>query len=542
MGIPSVILRSQFTVPTAKSFTNYMNYITRKEAIIDNRKSELSLDDRKELDLINKSISEYDMKYSISKLEMKSDNLKDPKESEALELLNSKQLFENQSLSYEKYLSYMSRYYAIENKKNKTELEKLEQRVVRKKISETTNLLKPDKVNNKTYSGVFTKESNELNSEQFNEATEIVKKAQKNGSVFFQDVISFDNDFLEKENILNSKTGQLDEKRLRNASIKMMDKMFDSEDINSGFWIASIHRNTKHIHIHYASVETVNTRKTVKIEKEDKILYEPKGKRKQKTIDEMKSTFSNSLVDRTAQLSRISDLRNSLVQDIKEKYQVTNKKEATQINLIKGIYELLPANKKNWNYKNISENNPKAKEKIDLLTNSLMFDNNKYQEYIVKVKEESNYRKELFGETSREDKDYFENKKADINKRLGNSLLKEMKNQSNKSVLAKSLPSESFGLYQIKQSRDIVEGRSTEYPKVDQKLDTKDNNFGKEKENENYKINNYQNKNYTKPFVNKINLYQFKKALNDDYDKYRAENDYEQLKKRIAMEQERNTL
>ncbi len=542
MGIPSVILRSQFTVPTAKSFTNYMNYITRKEAIIDNRKSELSLDDRKELDLINKSISEYDMKYSISKLEMKSDNLKDPKEAEALELLNSKQLFENQSLSYEKYLSYMSRYYAIENKKNKTELEKLEQRVVRKKISETTNLLKPDKVNNKTYSGVFTKESNELNSEQFNEATEIVKKAQKNGSVFFQDVISFDNDFLEKENILNSKTGQLDEKRLRNASIKMMDKMFDSEDINSGFWIASIHRNTKHIHIHYASVETVNTRKTVKIEKEDKILYEPKGKRKQKTIDEMKSTFSNSLVDRTAQLSRISDLRNSLVQDIKEKYQVTNKKEATQINLIKGIYELLPANKKNWNYKNISENNPKAKEKIDLLTNSLMFDNNKYQEYIVKVKEESNYRKELFGETSREDKDYFENKKADINKRLGNSLLKEMKNQSNKSVLAKSLPSESFGLYQIKQSRDIVEGRSTEYPKVDQKLDTKDNNFGKEKENENYKINNYQNKNYTKPFVNKINLYQFKKALNDDYDKYRAENDYEQLKKRIAMEQERNTL
>ncbi len=477
MGIPSVILRSQFTVPTAKSFTNYMNYITRKEAIIDNRKSELSLDDRKELDLINKSISEYDMKYSISKLEMKSDNLKDPKEAEALELLNSKQLFENQSLSYEKYLSYMSRYYAIENKKNKTELEKLEQRVVRKKISETTNLLKPDKVNNKTYSGVFTKESNELNSEQFNEATEIVKKAQKNGSVFFQDVISFDNDFLEKENILNSKTGQLDEKRLRNASIKMMDKMFDSEDINSGFWIASIHRNTKHIHIHYASVETVNTRKTVKIEKEDKILYEPKGKRKQKTIDEMKSTFSNSLVDRTAQLSRISDLRNSLVQDIKEKYQVTNKKEATQINLIKGIYELLPANKKNWNYKNISENNPKAKEKIDLLTNSLMFDNNKYQEYIVKVKEESNYRKELFGETSREDKDYFENKKADINKRLGNSLLKEMKNQSNKSVLAKSLPSESFGLYQIKQSRDIVEGRSTEYPKVDQKLDTKDNNF-----------------------------------------------------------------
>jgi len=47
---------------------------------------------------------------------------------------------------------------------------------------------------------------------------------------------------------------------------------------------------------------------------------------------------------------------------------------------------------------------------------------------------------------------------------------------------------------------------------------------------------------YIKPLLNSKNLYQIKKALFYDYEKYRAQKDYEYLQQKIAMEQERNSL
>ncbi|WP_430051045.1 relaxase MobL [Niallia taxi] len=87
---------------------------------------------------------------------------------------------------------------------------------------------------------------------------------------------------------------------------------------------ASIHRNTKHIHIHYGTVELKNTRELINVKENGASYLTPKGKRKQKTIDNMKRTFANALIDRTAELSRISELRNTLEMKLNKLMEIRN--------------------------------------------------------------------------------------------------------------------------------------------------------------------------------------------------------------------------
>ncbi|MGG0741662.1 hypothetical protein [Niallia taxi] len=62
MGKPSVILTSQFTTPKSKSFTTYVNYMTRKEALLESEKS-LTAAEEKELFRIQLVINKYDMEH-----------------------------------------------------------------------------------------------------------------------------------------------------------------------------------------------------------------------------------------------------------------------------------------------------------------------------------------------------------------------------------------------------------------------------------------------------------------------------------------------
>lgn len=501
MGKPSIILTSQFTVPSAKSFTNYLKYMTRKNALLDKEKK-LSDKEKVELNKIDALIEAYDMENGITYSSIHKES--DEKEIEASKILKSKSYFNDNDKGFEKYIKYMSRQYALEKKKNKTYQEKKELEIVKSKISDFIKIEKEDfeeKEHLEYIPGVFSIYQEKMEKEDIKEVIKIVGNAQKNGSVFYQDVISFDNDFLIKEGIYNQENNELDEQRLQYASRKMMEKLFDDEKIDSGFWFASIHRNTKHIHIHFGTVETQNTRPLINvIDKDTGIEYMvPKGKRKKTTIDNMKSTFVNALVDRTSELSRISQLRNTLVEDIKLTYKHNkNELEHEQIKLLEEIYHELPSNKKYWQYgsKYLSDN---TRKKIDILTNSLMVENPNFQEYVFIIKNESNYRKELFGESERAGKDYETNKLKDIQKRLGNSLLKVMKNDSDRK--------EKFrNVYRLNKN---IENKAIPADNV---------------------------------LITSKNIYRIKRALYDDYQKYRAQKDYEYLQERIANEQKRNTL
>lgn len=513
MGSPSIILTSQFTTPKAQSFTNYVNYMTRQEALLEQEKA-LSLKEQEELNKIKQAIDQFDMERGNTSFSGNKTNANDfsDKEKEAKTLLKTNDFFANNN-DFVKYISYMSRQYALEKKKNRTVEEDKELGVVKGKASDFISTLDENKdaLTDEIKSGVFSINKEKMTLKDIEDVNKIIQKAQKNGSVFYQDVISFDTDFLIKEKLYNPETNDLDEKKIQYASRKMMDKMFQDEDIQSGYWFASIHRNTEHIHIHYGTVEMKNTRPLVTVEEGGEKYVAPKGKRKQRTIDNMKSTFANSLIDRTAELSRISQLRNTLVHDMKEIY--SDKEQLKQKKMIEELYKELPSNKKYWQYgsKHLSDD---TRDKIDVITESLMKDNPHYQEYISKTEEESNYRKDLFGESEREEKDYANNKKRDIQKRLGNSLLSEMKDNV-----------------------QILERNRNAYKEA--------NNFNKNEDKSKRDKGGesvYLDKKYQKPLINKRNIYQMKRALNDDYKKYLAERDFEQMQQRIAWEQQQNRL
>lgn len=501
MSKPSVILTSQFTTPEAKSFSNYLKYMTRKEALKENEKS-LSSIELKELSKLEVVIDSYDIKIGNSVAALDTEVLTE-KEEEALNILQRPEHFKEKEFDYGKYIDYMGRQYALNNKKSASIEEKKELSVVRKKIFNMVGIKgKEDEIHPEISKGVFSIDKEVMTNDDVKKVSSIVKDAQKNGSIFYQDVISFDTDFLIKEGIYNPKKDYLDEHRIQNASRNMMDKMFEDEQIESGYWFATIHRNTDHIHIHYGTVEMKNTRQLITVKENGVEYFAPKGKRKQQTIDNMKSTFANSLIDRTAELTRISELRNTLVEDIKESYG--DKKNKRELKLLKDIYEELPSNKKHWQYG--SKYMPEiAREKIDVLTNSLMKDNKNFKEYVEKTEEESFYRKELFGESSRTDKDYASNKMKDINKRMGNALLKEMKN----------------GSLQVEKNRSI---------------------FIKDKQNNSSMWQKNNNRFNGKLAATNTNLRKIKRVLNDDYDKYRAEKEYEMLEERIQREQQKNRM
>ncbi|HDR4727154.1 MobP2 family relaxase [Bacillus cereus] len=511
---PGIILTSQYTIPKQKSFTTYIDYCTRKKALLQDGHT-LTSTELQELNRLEFALDSFEMEIdSISSGKGKKDISK--KEGEAKAILTSPEKF-NMESDFVKYVSYMGRRYALESKKKMTKSEEEELNLLNKHIEDLSPGKNKDDQEIETEEeeilpGVFSKEKNIITQNDLVDIKELMEKSQNSGSVYYQDVISFDTDFLVKNKLYNPKTDTLDENRIRIASHKMMQQLFKDEQIEegNGFWFASIHRNTDHIHIHFGTVEKENRRKVVKKEVNGKTYYEPKGKRKQRTLDNMKTTFANSLVDRTSELSRISNLRNDLVQEVKDQFQQSKKKKQDRkLVLLQEIYEGLPINKKDWTYG--SKKMPEmTRNKIDELTGLLMKDNPVLKEYKEAVEKESDFQKELYGESGREDKDYAKNQMKDMYKRMGNSLLKELK---------KKKPYEENPLYKFQQKNEQIKkkyerGRS-------------------EKRGEYSKYSKYK-----PPLIRKKDVRNIEAALNDDLTKWRAEREYERVQERIARQQE----
>lgn len=507
---PSIILTSQYTIPNQKSFTTYVDYCMRQKALL---KDGLTLTNTEltELSRLQNAIDSFDMERGSPHSNQKKVSVSE-KEAEAKVLLTSPNSF-NTTTDFEKYVSYMGRKYALESKKKMTKTEEEEMSLLNKHIEDLSPEQMQEKIEaEEILSGVFSKDKNVVTSNDLNEIKELVGKAQNKGSVYYQDVISFDTDFLIEQKLYDPVTDVLDENRIRNASHKMMEQLFKDEQIeeNNGFWFASIHRNTEHIHVHFGTVEKENRRKLVEVKVDGEVFYEPKGKRKQSTLDHMKTTFANSLVDRTSELSRISNLRNNLVQEVKKEYlQSKDKQPSREVMLLQEIYDGLPSNKKDWTYGSKRMPN-ETRNKIDELTGLLMKDNPIFTEYKEAVEKESSFQKGLYGETEREDKDYAKNQMKDMQKRMGNSLLKELKKKN---------PYEDNPLYQFQQKNEQIKKK---YERGRSKNRGGNHNYSK----------------YKAPLIRKKDVRNIEAALNDDLTKWRAEREYELVQQRIARQQE----
>lgn len=282
----------------------------------------------------------------------------------------------------------------------------------------------------KKSTGLFTKYNDYLNSDEKNDLKEEFSNAQKNDSVLWQDVFSFDNEWLKENNFLD-KNNHPDVRLIQEATRKAMDKLFKEENLEtSGIWSAAIHMNTDNVHVHVATVEKNNTRERRYYPNKDgeKVLGY-KAVRKPKTLDHMKSSFINTFTNRDLTLGKISSLKNDLYSEftLSERLNKNTKENDFYLKQSKKIIKELPDDKRNWNYKNIS---PEAKKQIQTVISQYKKDNPKYLEFKNYVNQESNYMKSLYGKTSRDSKDYAINKEEDLNYRLGNRYLKELKENS----------------------------------------------------------------------------------------------------------------
>ena len=271
--------------------------------------------------------------------------------------------------------------------------------------------------NPKKCGNLFTSDRDFLSEYESKKLKRCFSIAQENGSFMWQDVFSFDNEWLEKYGMYDRRTGALDEKRLMEAVRNSMTEMIERENFDSLIWSASMHFNTDNIHIHIESVELNPTRYT----KED-------GFMQYKNLYRMKSKFANTLIDRSNEQKKINDImRNNIINGKKE---ISFNKDIEMKRLVTEIIKKLPEDKRQWQYGYNSLN--EVKPLLDELTSYYIknYKKDDFEELINSLDAEEEYLKEIYGEGEKYFyKNYKKNKIDELYYRMGNALLREIKTE-----------------------------------------------------------------------------------------------------------------
>ncbi|HHD2803594.1 MobP2 family relaxase [Clostridium perfringens] len=258
---------------------------------------------------------------------------------------------------------------------------------------------------------LFTKDKHSLTEKEVKKLKKDFDKAQSNGSNMWQEVFSFDNEFLEVNGLYDSENGALDEEKIQEATRRAMEELSKREGFKDLTWSASLHYNTDNIHVHIASVEINPSRE--------------RGKFKPKTLYNMKSSFVNSLLDKQKDLDKINLLiRDNLIQGKKE---MSFKEDIEMRKMVKEIVQKLPSDKRQWhyNYNSMQEVRPL----IDNLTKYYIetYKKDEFKELVDRLEKEDKFYKEVYGKRKVETTTYKDNKIQDLYTRMGNTILKEIK-------------------------------------------------------------------------------------------------------------------
>lgn len=275
---------------------------------------------------------------------------------------------------------------------------------------------------------LFSNEINELNDIQKSQIKKNFTLAQTNGSPMWQDVVSFDNSWLEEVGLYNSKTKQLDEDKVKNVIRESVSTLLKSENmLDSAIWTASIHYNTDNIHVHIAIVEPFPTREKKRffdIEKQEWI-EQYRAKRKQGSIDKMKSKVANLILDRSQDYNKIDELiRGTVHQKKSQEISILSNKRMEK--LFYQSISLLPSDIRQWKYGYQSTN--QAKPYIDEIVDIYLetYHKEEMEKLNELLDEQVSISERLFGTNSNHEK-YKETKLSDLRRRMGNAVLTEMR-------------------------------------------------------------------------------------------------------------------
>ena len=262
-------------------------------------------------------------------------------------------------LNFQEYIDYMNRSYATENQ-------------------------------NEEVTAIFTKEANYLQRSKVTELKNKLEQAYQNGSLLWQGVISFDNDFLAKEGLYDLETGKVDQQAIKSVIREALPRLIEKEGLSdSSFWWANIHLNTDNIHVHFGLSEVESVR--------EKIFYRPRGRMEyrgnfsQKTIERFKSDVFHGLLNeqtrgmivRREQI--LANIRSELINSVFRDQKVRSSAEK---NFLEQAYNHLPMDKK-WRYGSNARDFAVSKFFIDRYLDSYLENDGKelYQEFLKETKD-----------------------------------------------------------------------------------------------------------------------------------------------------------
>lgn len=281
-------------------------------------------------------------------------------------------------------------------------------------------------------SALFTETQDQLNKQEKESLKKQFQKAQAAESPMWQNVLSFENPFLEQHGIYDSKTKMLDEAKMREVTRLAMKEMLKNEGMDaSAVWSASIHYNTDNIHVHIAVVEPTPTRRQkeywVKNEdgiKEKKMQF--KGGLKKGTLAKMRSKVVNNIVDRSEQLKEINDIiRKNIILEKKNNLSFEDRQlKGSFLN----IYYKLPRDERLWYYNMNALHD--IRPEIDKFTRQYIDQYHKedFKNLKQKLQEQQEFLKSVYGEGNKKlYENYAENKTTDLYTRMGNAVLAELR-------------------------------------------------------------------------------------------------------------------
>ena len=309
--------------------------------------------------------------------------------------------------------------------------------------------------NEEKTTGLFTADQDGIDAKQKTELKKAYETAQGNGSLMWESIISFDNRYLVGLGAYDYKSGRLDDKRIKTAVRKSMSVMLEKENLSNAIWSASIHYNTDNIHVHVATVEPVPMRERkeyMRYEKEKragKWQYKMKlnketgrkekiavtddkgrpvkdmeyvGKFKESTIRAGKSAFIMELEENKELNKAITQLmRDKIVKgldgDIFKEQDFREK--------ITSLYGNLPerGDRNLWKYNaNIMKG---LRDDIDEISDMYIkrFHSENFAELQERLKERERQYEMVYGGSN----NYAENKMQELYSRLGNAILKELR-------------------------------------------------------------------------------------------------------------------
>ncbi|MED1738134.1 MobP2 family relaxase [Bacillus swezeyi] len=386
------------------------------------------------------------------------------------------------STKFSKYVSYIDRDEAVRTKKFHTYN-------VNKLDGYNQYMGNPEKS-----SGIFTKNNDNLSLSNKKKLQQVFRQAQKNDSVMWQDVISFDNKWLEEHGIYNLKTGWVNEGAIQNSIRKGMDVLLREERLEqSGVWSAAIHYNTDNIHVHIALVEPNPTKEYgVFTNKQTGETYQARrGNRKKRTLDKMKSTVANTLLDRDKELAKISQLIHEKIAPKGVRFQPNL--DFKMLKMYNRIYQNLPGDMRLWKYNNnaLKDVRPEMNKVITLYIQK--HHPEEFKKLDQSLKEEMEFRKSVYGDGPKEVeryKEYRENKKNELYAKLGNAMLREMA--------------------EIRKQQNKEKRKNTGSDQPNSKSD-------------------YYGKKTLKPRMKKSDLNKIKRAFDADYERMKNKQKYQQL-------------